>query len=60
MGCVFLQIPVLVLSDFFFGCTDIDEWYLEGLKYTVERLDVLLEMPDVKEHKIDLYYSSSW
>jgi hypothetical protein len=47
-------------SGFFFGSTEVDEWYLEQMKYTVERLDVLLEMPDIKEHKIDLYYSSSW
>ena len=47
-------------SGFFFGSTEVDEWYLDQMKYTVERLDVLLEMPDVKEHKIDLYYSSSW
>jgi len=47
-------------SGFFFGSTDIDEWYLEQLKYTVERLDVLLELPEVKDRKINFYYSSSW
>jgi hypothetical protein len=47
-------------SGFFFGSTDVDEWYLEQLKYTVERLDVLLELPEVKNHKINFYYSSSW
>lgn len=47
-------------SGFFFGNTDVDEWYLEQLKYTVDRLDVLLELPEVKNHKINFYYSSSW
>jgi hypothetical protein len=47
-------------SGFFFGGTDIDEWYLEQLKDTVERLDVLLELPQVKEHNISFYYQSSW
>ena len=47
-------------SGFFFGSTDVDEWYLEQLKYTVDRLDVLLELPQVKEHNIAFYYSSSW
>ena len=47
-------------SGFFFGSTDVDEWYLEQLKYTVDRLDVLLELPQVKDRKINFYYSSSW
>lgn len=47
-------------SGFFFGNTDVDEWYLEQLKYTVDRLDVLLELPEVKNRKINFYYSSSW
>ena len=47
-------------SGFFFGSTEVDEWYLDDLKYTVERLDVLLDLPQVKEHNINFYYSSSW
>jgi hypothetical protein len=47
-------------SGFFFGSTEIDEWYLDALKYTVERLDVLLELPIVKENEASFYYSSSW
>ena len=47
-------------SGFFFGSTEVDEWYLEQLKYTVDRLDVLLDLPQVKERKINFYYSSSW
>ena len=47
-------------SGFFFGSTEVDEWYLEQLKYTVDRLDVLLDLPQVKDRKINFYYSSSW
>jgi hypothetical protein len=47
-------------SGFFFGCTEVDDWYLDQLKYTVESLDVLLDLPQVKEHNINFYYSSSW
>jgi hypothetical protein len=48
-------------SGFFFGSTEIDEWYLEQLKYTVERLDSLLDLPQVKDGcNINFYYSSSW
>ena len=47
-------------SGFFFGSTGIDEWYLEQLQFTVHRLNVLLDLPQVKEHNINFYYSSSW
>ena len=47
-------------SGFFFGSTEVDEWYLEQLKYTVERLTEILELPEVKTCKINFYYSSSW
>ena len=47
-------------SGFFFGGTEIDDWYLDGLKYTVERLDFLLELPEVKENNVNFYYQSSW
>ncbi len=48
------------LSGFFFGGTDVDEWYLEQLQFTVHRLNVLLDLPRIKEHNINFYYSSSW
>ena len=48
-------------SGFFFGCTEVDEWYLEQLKCTVERLTEILELPEVKDGRnINFYYSSSW
>jgi len=47
-------------AGFFFGSTDIDEYFIQDLTDTVERFDYLLELPDVKEHNINFYYCSSW
>jgi hypothetical protein len=47
-------------AGFFFGSTDIDEYFIQDLTDTVERFDYLLELPDVKEHIINFYYCSSW
>lgn len=44
-------------SGFFFGGTEYDEWYVEGLKETVEILDrVLKDVPKDWE----FYYRASW
>lgn len=43
-------------SGFFFGGTELDDWYLDGLKSTVSQLQPLLTAdPD-----ISYYYQSSW
>jgi hypothetical protein len=47
-------------SGFFFGSTVIDEFFIDDLTSTVERFDYLLELPEVKDHKISFYYHSSW
>jgi len=47
-------------SGFFFGSTVIDDFFLQDLTSTVERIDYLLELPEVKDHKISFYYHSSW
>jgi hypothetical protein len=47
-------------SGFFFGSTDIDDFFLQDLTNTVERFDYLLDLPEVKNHNISFYYSSSW
>ena len=47
-------------SGFFFGSTDIDEFFIDDLTTTVERFDYLLELPEVKNHNISFYYHSSW
>lgn len=43
-------------SGFFFGSTEIDEFYLSDLENTIEIIDRCLAMPDF----IDFKYSSSW
>jgi len=45
-------------SGFFFGGTDIDEWYVQDLEQTVERLEKVLAEPTFS--KGDFYYQSSW
>jgi len=41
---------------FFFGSTDYDRWYTEGLTYTADRVDKLLTM----SNDWYFYYQSSW
>ncbi len=41
---------------FFFGGTEYDEWYIEDLKYTVELIEGLLELPE----DYSFEYNSSW
>jgi hypothetical protein len=43
---------------FFFGSTDIDEWYWEGLKSTIKQIDRVLKLQE--EHDLSFYYHSSW
>jgi len=43
-------------NGFFFGTTDYDKWYWEGLTYTADTIDKLLTMPN----EWDFEYSSSW
>lgn len=43
-------------SGFFFGSTDIDEWYLRDLEHTVNVIDRCLAMPD----NISFSYQASW
>jgi len=45
-------------SGFFFGGTDIDEWYLGDITFTVDRLQYLLDSEELKD--FDFYYQSSW
>lgn len=41
---------------FFFGGTEVDEWYWSNLRDTVDQLDKVLDMPSV----YNFYYQSSW
>ena len=43
---------------FFFGGTDIDEWYWKDLMDTVEQLQRLFDRPDFEN--LSFYYQSSW
>jgi hypothetical protein len=43
-------------SGFFFGSTEYDEWYFEGLKDTIEQLDKCLEL----DNSFSFEYQSSW
>ena len=45
-------------SGFFFGSTDIDQYYIDDLQDTVDRLGDLLNMPNVEQ--FSFYYQSSW
>jgi hypothetical protein len=54
-----LDSDLLPLTDgFFFGSTEIDEWYWQELKYTFDRLDTLLKLAQIEP--VDFYYLSSW
>ena len=45
-------------SGFFFGGTEYDEWYMDGLKYTIDIVDKILKETDFNTYAI--YYVSSW
>jgi len=45
-------------AGFFFGGTDIDEWYWADIKDTIKQLKHVLELGE--KHKLSFYYSSSW
>lgn len=43
---------------FFFGGTDIDEWYWRDIAETIKKLERVLALPDFD--KLSFYYTSSW
>lgn len=43
---------------FFFGSTDYDNWYMQDVVFTAERLEKILKDPAFA--KSDFYYQSSW
>lgn len=45
-------------SGFFFGSTEVDEYYIADLRYTIEAIDRLLETDNMD--RWTFYYSSSW
>lgn len=47
-------------SGFFFGSTDVDEYYWQYVKDTYELMCNLCDDADIQSGKIDVYYQSSW
>ena len=45
-------------SGFFFGSTDVDEYYFEDLENTIKQLEKVLNDPALEG--VDFYYNSSW
>ena len=45
-------------AGYFFGGTDIDEWYWQDLKNTKAKLDRVFALPEMS--KLSFYYTSSW
>jgi hypothetical protein len=43
---------------FFFGGTDIDEWYWRDIEDTRKQLRRLINLPEFEE--LSFYYQSSW
>jgi len=43
---------------FFFGSTDIDEWYWRDLENTKTKLERIFNLPQLSD--LSFYYSSSW
>jgi hypothetical protein len=48
------------IEGFFFGGKDIDEWYIESLKYTVEMIDNVLSSIPEDSYGFDFVYQASW
>jgi hypothetical protein len=47
-------------SGFFFGSTDIDEWYFEDLKSTIKQLTPIIKDYPSEDFDVTIYYQSSW
>ena len=46
------------VEGFFFGSTDINEYYWEDMKESVDKLDRVLNLPDIDD--LSFNYHSSW
>lgn len=51
-------------SGFFFGSTEYDDWYFEGLKYTADLLEKVINFVESQEKDFrvywDIIYEASW
>jgi hypothetical protein len=50
------QLPTT--SGFFFGSTDVDDWYYSYVQQTIDIIEAALNAPELE--KFDFYYQSSW
>ena len=49
---------LMPVEGFFFGGTDIDDYYWQGVKNTIDKLDEIVNLPEFD--KLSFYYQSSW
>ena len=47
-------------SGFFFGSTDYDEWYIQGLETTIECIEKEIRTPKNEGVYIEYFYQASW
>ena len=47
-------------SGFFFGSTEIDDWYFRDIEYTYNLLNKILEKIPEDDYKYDFIYRASW
>lgn len=47
-------------AGFFFGSTEVDEWYMQDIEYTITTLEEELARPTIGRFGSDYYYRSSW
>jgi hypothetical protein len=45
-------------AGFFFGGTDVDEWYLSSMQFTHDRINLILDSKEFDDWEV--YYQSSW
>ena len=53
-------VGLLPTEGFFFGNTEMDEWYYQDLKYTIEMIDHVLSLIPEDSWDWSFYYHSSW
>ena len=48
------------IEGFFFGGKDIDEWYIDSLKYTIEMIDNIFSIVPEGDYEWQFIYQASW
>ncbi len=47
-------------SGFFFGSTEMDDYYFQDLEYTYKTIKELLDETNIEDYDVAFYYQSSW